>query len=40
MVLDTSDLEEVIDQDTDSNVVECEESFCMLYFKVYVAESV
>ena len=35
MALDTSDLEEVIviDQDTDNNVVECEESFCVLYFK-------
>ena len=33
MVLDTSDLAEVTDQDIDNNVVECEESFCMLYFK-------
>ena len=28
-----SDLEEVSDQDTDSNVLECEENFCVLYYK-------
>ena len=30
--------EEVSDQDTDNNVVECEESFCVLYFKMYIAD--
>ena len=28
-----SDLEEVSDQDTDSNVLEYEENFCVLYYK-------
>ena len=28
-----SDLEEVSDQDTDNNVIECKKSFCVLYFK-------
>ena len=32
-VVKISDLEEVSDQDTDNNVVYCEESFCVLYFK-------
>ena len=31
-----SDLEEVRGQNTDSNDVECEESFCMLYLKKYI----
>ena len=30
--LKVSDSEEVSDQDTDRNVVEYEEGFCMLYF--------
>ena len=28
-----SEVNEVNDQDTDSDAVECEESFCVLYFK-------
>ena len=30
-----SDSEEVSDQDTDSDIVECGESFGVLYFKMY-----
>ena len=30
-----SDSEEVSDQDTDCNVVECEESICVLYFRMH-----
>ena len=35
-----SDSEEVNKQDTDSNVVKCEESFCELYFRMYIAKGV
>ena len=28
-----SDLEEVSDQDTDNNVIDCKESICVLHFK-------
>ena len=38
--MEVIDLEEVSDQDTDNNAVECQESYCMLYFKMYVAKSV
>ena len=41
-LLHCSDLEKVSDQDTDNNVVdqECEESFCVLYYIIFMAESV
>ena len=35
-----SESEEISDKDTDSYVVECEESFCVLYCKMYIAKSV
>ena len=39
--MNISDSEDVSDQDTDSNVVECEECFCVLCFNdvaIYVAK--
>ena len=29
---------EACEQDTDSNVVKCEESLCVLYFKMHIAK--
>ena len=38
--VNVSNLEEVSDQDTNSDVVECKESFVCYILKVYIAKSV